>query len=112
MLVDGPRVGRARQYELALQEWCVGGEWLALSHLWIAVENLTEAVLRRTKARAAASATSYDWPIEMPSVAVVPMGSLLSVSALTVAANAPAVLDGAARRRRAGCGSPPRPGPR
>jgi hypothetical protein len=49
MLVDGPRVGRARQYELALQEWCVGGEWLALSHLWIAVENLTEAVLRRTK---------------------------------------------------------------
>jgi hypothetical protein len=47
--VDGPRVGRAlRQYELALREWYVGGEWLALSHLWIAVENLTEAVVRRT----------------------------------------------------------------
>ena len=50
MPVDGPRVGRAlRQYELALREWYVGGEWLALSHLWIAVENLTEAVLRRAK---------------------------------------------------------------
>lgn len=35
--------------ELALREWYIGGEWLALGHLWIAVENLTEAVLRQTK---------------------------------------------------------------
>jgi hypothetical protein len=33
---------------LALRQWYVGGEWLALSHLWIAVENLTEAVVRKT----------------------------------------------------------------
>jgi hypothetical protein len=47
---ERPRVMRAlRQYELALREWYLGGEWLALSHLWIAVENLTEAVLRQTK---------------------------------------------------------------
>jgi hypothetical protein len=38
MPADGPRVSRAlRQYELALREWYVGGEWLALSHLWIQV---------------------------------------------------------------------------
>lgn len=31
---DSPRVSRApRQYELALREWYVGGEWLALNHL-------------------------------------------------------------------------------
>ena len=37
------RVGRAlRQYEMALRYWFVGGEWLALSHLWMAVEALTE----------------------------------------------------------------------
>jgi hypothetical protein len=46
---DTGRIGRAlRQYELALRQWYVGGEWLALSHLWIAVENLTEAVVRKT----------------------------------------------------------------
>jgi hypothetical protein len=46
---ESARVGRAlRQYELALREWYIGGEWLALSHLWMAVEALTEAVLRRT----------------------------------------------------------------
>jgi hypothetical protein len=46
---DGGGIGRAlRQYELALRQWYVGGEWLALSHLWIAVENLTEAVVRKT----------------------------------------------------------------
>jgi hypothetical protein len=46
---ESARVGRAlRQYELALREWYIGGEWLALSHLWMAVETLTEAVLRRT----------------------------------------------------------------
>jgi hypothetical protein len=46
---DSGRIGRAlRQYELALRQWYVGGEWLALSHLWIAVENLTEAVVRKT----------------------------------------------------------------
>jgi hypothetical protein len=48
---DSPRVSRAlRQYELALQEWYVGGEWLALNHLWIAAENLTKAVIRKTVA--------------------------------------------------------------
>jgi len=48
---DSPRVSRAlRQYELALREWYVGGEWLALNHLWIAVENLTKAVIRKTVA--------------------------------------------------------------
>ena len=31
---DGSRISRAlRQYELALREWYLGGEWLALSHL-------------------------------------------------------------------------------
>lgn len=45
------RVGRAlRQYELALREWYLGGEWLALSHLYMGVEALTEAVLRRALA--------------------------------------------------------------
>jgi hypothetical protein len=48
---DSPRVSRAlRQYELALREWYVGGEWLALNHLWIAAENLTKAVIRKTVA--------------------------------------------------------------
>lgn len=43
-----PRLDRAlRQYELALREWRVGGEWLALSHLWIAAENLTTLVIRK-----------------------------------------------------------------
>lgn len=51
LATDSPRVGRAlRQYELALREWYVGGEWLALNHLWIAAENLTKAVLRKTVA--------------------------------------------------------------
>jgi len=46
---DSPRVNRAlRHYELALRDWYVGGEWLALSHLWMAVENLTEAVVRKS----------------------------------------------------------------
>ncbi len=45
--MDSARVGRAlRQYELALRQWHLGGEWLALSHLYMAVEALTEAVLR------------------------------------------------------------------
>jgi hypothetical protein len=35
---------------LALREWQLGGEWLALSHLYIAVEALTEAVLRKARA--------------------------------------------------------------
>ncbi len=44
---DSPRVSRAlRHYELALRNWHVGGEWLALAHLWIAAENLTKAVVR------------------------------------------------------------------
>src|SRR5215207_4406101 len=48
LTVDSARVDRAlRQYELALREWYLGGEWLALSHLWIASENLTKAVVRK-----------------------------------------------------------------
>ncbi len=44
-----PRLGRAlRQYELALRDWYVGGEWLALSHLYMAVEALTDIALDRT----------------------------------------------------------------
>jgi hypothetical protein len=51
LATDSPRVSRAlRQYELALREWYVGGEWLALNHLWIAAENLTKAVIRKTVA--------------------------------------------------------------
>jgi hypothetical protein len=47
--VESARVDRAlRQYELALREWYLGGEWLALSHLYMAVETLTKAVLRNT----------------------------------------------------------------
>jgi hypothetical protein len=46
---DSARVSRAlRQYELALREWYLGGEWLALSHLYIAVETLAPAVIRKT----------------------------------------------------------------
>ncbi|AUI57329.1 hypothetical protein [Amycolatopsis sp. BJA-103] len=49
LATDSSRVDRAlRQYELALREWYVGGEWLALNHLWIAAENLTKAVIRNT----------------------------------------------------------------
>ena len=51
---DSARIGRAlRQYELALREWYfLGGEWLALSHLYIAVETLTQVVIRKmTSAR-------------------------------------------------------------
>lgn len=45
---DSARVSRAlRQYELALREWHVGGEWLALSHLYMAVEALTKAAIRK-----------------------------------------------------------------
>jgi len=48
LTVDSARVDRAlRQYELALREWYLGGQWLALSHLWIASENLTKAVVRK-----------------------------------------------------------------
>ncbi len=44
---DSARLNRAlRQYELALRQWHVGGEWLALSHLYMAVEALTQAILR------------------------------------------------------------------
>jgi hypothetical protein len=50
MMATGPsrdRVSRAmRQYEMALRYWYAGGEWLALSHLWMAVENLTDAVIK------------------------------------------------------------------
>lgn len=62
---DNDRVDRAlRQYELALREWRVGGEWLALDHLWIAAENLTKAVIRKIMADRGISeadlAHSYD----------------------------------------------------
>ena len=49
---DGPRISRAlRHYELALRNWYLGGEWIALNHLWIAGENLTQAVVRKTMGR-------------------------------------------------------------
>ncbi len=45
---DSARISRAlRHYELALRDWYIGGEWLALNHLWIAAENLTKAVIRK-----------------------------------------------------------------
>lgn len=45
---DSARISRAlRQYELALRHWYLGGEWLALSHLYMAVEALTKAVIRK-----------------------------------------------------------------
>lgn len=48
---ENGQVGRAlRQYELALRQWHLGGEWLALSHLYMGVEALTEAVLRKARA--------------------------------------------------------------
>lgn len=48
---DNDRVSRAlRQYEMALRYWYVGGEWLALSHLWMAVEALTDAVIKKEAA--------------------------------------------------------------
>ena len=48
---EAGQVSRAlRQYELALREWRLGGEWLALSHLYMGVEALTEAVLRKARA--------------------------------------------------------------
>jgi hypothetical protein len=41
------RISRAlQQYDLALRHWYFGGEWLALSHLYMAVEALTKSVLR------------------------------------------------------------------
>ncbi|GLZ43796.1 hypothetical protein [Actinokineospora sp. NBRC 105648] len=44
---DGARLSRAlRHYELALRRWHLGGEWLALNHLWIAAEILTKPVIR------------------------------------------------------------------
>lgn len=51
LTTESPRIGRGlRQYELALREWYLGGEWLALSHLYMAVETLTKAVIRKTTA--------------------------------------------------------------
>jgi len=48
---ENGNVGRAlRQYELALRCWYLGGEWLALSHLYIAVEALTDPMLRKARA--------------------------------------------------------------
>jgi hypothetical protein len=48
---ENGQVARAlRQYELALRQWYLGGEWLALSHLYMGVEALTEAVLRKARA--------------------------------------------------------------
>jgi len=39
-----------RQYELALREWFVGGEWLALSHLYMAVDTITPAMVKKLMA--------------------------------------------------------------
>ncbi len=45
---ESSRVSRAlHHYELALRYWYIGGEYLALAHLYMAVEALTKAVLRR-----------------------------------------------------------------
>ena len=54
LAADSARVSRAlRHYELALRQWYVGGEWLALNHLWIAAENLSKAVIRKVVAERA-----------------------------------------------------------
>ncbi|MCW2899246.1 MAG: hypothetical protein JWO67_1511 [Streptosporangiaceae bacterium] len=43
----GRRLGQALQhYELALRNWHYGGEYLAMAHLYMAVETLTVAILR------------------------------------------------------------------
>jgi hypothetical protein len=65
------RVGRAlRQYEMALRYWFVGGEWLALSHLWMAVEALTDAVIKRESHRLGVDsrelAESFGLPLDDP----------------------------------------------
>lgn len=45
---DDGRVSRAlRHYELALRNWYIGGEWLALNHLFIAAETLTPVAITR-----------------------------------------------------------------
>lgn len=49
---DSGRVSRSlRHYEVALRYWYVGGEWLSLSHLWMAVEALTDAVFKGEASR-------------------------------------------------------------
>jgi hypothetical protein len=46
------RLDRAlAQYELALRYWYLGGEFLCLSHLWMALEALTPLVLKREMQR-------------------------------------------------------------
>jgi hypothetical protein len=46
--MERERISRAlQQYDLALRYWYFGGEWLALSHLYMAVEALTKAAIRR-----------------------------------------------------------------
>jgi hypothetical protein len=48
LAADGRRISRAiHQYGLALRHWYFGGEWLALAHLYMAVETLTKAAIRR-----------------------------------------------------------------
>jgi hypothetical protein len=45
--VHAERVARALyQYEFALRYWYFGGEWIALAHLYMAVEALTKAMIR------------------------------------------------------------------
>lgn len=45
---ESERLSRGlQQYELALRHWYFGGEWLALAHLYMAVEALTKLVLRK-----------------------------------------------------------------
>lgn len=45
-----PRIMRAlQQYNLALRYWYFGGEWLALAHLYMAVETLTPSTQRKVE---------------------------------------------------------------
>jgi hypothetical protein len=45
---ESERLSRGlQQYELALRHWYLGGEWLALAHLYMAVEALTKSTLRK-----------------------------------------------------------------
>lgn len=67
---SGERIGRAlRQYEMALRYWFVGGEWLALGHLWMAVEVL-DAVIKRESSRLGIDsqdlAKSFGLPLDDP----------------------------------------------
>ena len=40
-------LGRSGTTKLALRDWFIGGEWLALNHLYIAAETLAPYVIAR-----------------------------------------------------------------